>query len=258
MGFARGGGCLKLRRAHRSLQSRLDRALRTVAFRWTPKVAACCLVICSVVPAVRAQSVADCEQAGRAAEQQFGLPADLLLAIGDVESGRWDARLQRIAPWPWAVDVDGDGRLFNDSAAAVDAARAAQATGKHSIDVGCFQISLLYHPDAFTDLNQAFDPQANAQYAARLLVSLKVRLGNWAAAVAAYHSATPELGQPYRQRVFAAWSGADGSLAVPVKEFPGFPGIRVWSPSPFGTAARVIAIHSSTSPLMPRVITPGR
>lgn len=224
---------------------------------WFPALAACCLTICGFVQSAHAQPAVDCEQAGRSAEQRFGLPPGLLLAIGRVESGRWDARLGRIVAWPWAVDVDGEGRLFDNSSGAVTATRAAQATGRHSIDVGCFQISLLHHPDAFADLDQAFDPQANAQYAARFLASLQTQLGNWQDAVAAYHSATPELGLPYRQRVFAAWPGA-AVFPVAATQFAAFPGIHVWGPSVVGTAPEAIAIYTSSPQSLPRIITPGR
>ena len=33
------------------------------------------------------------------------------------------------------------------------------------IDVGCFQVDLFYHPYAFTSLEEAFDPDANARAA---------------------------------------------------------------------------------------------
>jgi hypothetical protein len=174
--------------------------------------------------------------------------------------------LGRIVPWPWSIDVDGEGQMFGNSSDAVNATRAAQATGRHSVDVGCFQISLLHHPDAFADLNQAFDPQANALYAARFLATLEVRLGTWQDAVAAYHSATPELGLPYRQRVYAALSGKATLSQVVGMQFAAFPGIHVWAPSPAGTAPEVIAIPSPLAQSLlqpppqslPHVITPTR
>lgn len=165
-----------------------------------------------------------------------------------------------MVPWPWSIDVDGAGQMFGNGPDAVSATRAAQVAGHHSIDVGCFQISLLHHPDAFADLDQAFDPQANAQYAARFLATLQVRLGNWKDAVAAYHSASPELGLPYRDRVYAAWSGATPVSQVVGVQFAAFPGIHVWSPSAAGGGPVVIAIPAnapqSSPQALPRVITP--
>jgi hypothetical protein len=233
-------------------------AVASRAMTSAARLAGCCVVALGLMQSARAQSAADCVQAGSAAEQRFGLPPGLLLAIGRVESGRWDARLGRLVPWPWTVDVDGEGRLFDSSSDAVAAARAAQATGRRSIDVGCFQISLLHHPDAFADLEQAFDPQANAQYAARFLASLQARLGNWHAAVAAYHSATPELGLAYSQRVFATWPGTAAISPIITAQFEILPGIHVWTPSAAGAAPEVIAVHTAFPPALPRIITPGQ
>ena len=136
-----------------------------------------------------------------------------------------------------------------------------------NIDVGCFQINLRSHPAAFSDLEQAFDPVANAQYAAKFLASLHARLGNWQDAVAAYHSATPERGIPYQQAVYSNWSAPEGwrqalsavptltrEVADPVKVFSvGGTLVRVWTPSgSSAAAARIPAI-----PGLPHVITPG-
>ena len=108
---------------------------------------------------------------------------------------------RRTVPWPWAIDADGEPRLTASKEEAVSRTRALQRSGVRNIDVGCFQINLQNHPSAFADLEQAFDPVANAQYAARFLTSLRTRLGGWEAAVAAYHSSYPERGIPYRQAV---------------------------------------------------------
>ncbi len=229
---------------------------------------ALCVVACllaSISP-VRAQ-FAPCEQAGRDAERQYSLPAGLLAAIGRVESGRWDATLGRTVPWPWAIDAAGEPRLAASKEAALQQTRALLDGGMRNIDVGCFQISLLNHPFAFADLDQAFDPVANANYAARFLTSLYARLGNWPDAVAAYHSATPALGTPYRQLVFANWAVPAGwqspgprvaKNVQPVTVFLiGGAEIRVYTPSRAGTAASLIAIGGTPGARLPRVITPG-
>ena len=80
-----------------------------------------------------------------------------------------------------------------------------QARGIQSIDVGCMQVNLMHHPDAFPSLDMAFDPQANAAYAARFLKELYAQTGDWTKATALYHSATPELGAEYQRKVLAVW-----------------------------------------------------
>lgn len=153
----------------------------------------------------------DCLRAAQSAEREAGLPEQLLAAIGRVESGRPDGT-GRIIPWPYTVDVDGRGYFFPSAAAAAAFVRMAGASGARSIDVGCFQISLLYHPEAFPALETAFDPLANARYAAHFLVRLRQRAAGWQEAVALYHSALPAAGAAYWQQVlFNLHGGAAAS-----------------------------------------------
>ncbi len=146
-----------------------------------------------------------CAAAGQQAEKAHGLPANLLISIGDVESGRADALTGRVAPWPLTVNADGQGRYFASKPAAIAYARLALSSGAHDVDVGCFQVSLQAHPEAFASLDDAFDPAQNADYAARFLVQLQGQTGSWATAIADYHSASPDLGLPYQRLVLAAW-----------------------------------------------------
>lgn len=148
---------------------------------------------------------AACVAAGQQAEALGGLPANLLLSIGMVESGRADPLTGRIAPWPWTVNADGRGQYFPSEQAAAAFVRLAEASGARDVDVGCFQISLQSHPDAFASLDEAFDPARNAAYAARFLNQLKGQTGSWRTAIADYHSASPDLGLPYEREVLARW-----------------------------------------------------
>ena len=84
----------------------------------------------------------------------------------------------------------------------IAAVRMFQAKGVRSIDVGCMQVNLLHHPAAFPDLDTAFDPQANAVYAARFLTALYGQTRDWSLATAMYHSQTQERGEDYQRRVF--------------------------------------------------------
>ena len=122
-----------------------------------------------------------------------------------VESGRRDPVTGDWHPWPWTLDVEGEGAFYETKAQAVAAVQAAQARGVRSIDVGCAQINLLHHPNAFASLDIALDPQANANYAAQFLKELYGQSGDWNKAAAAYHSATPEIGAEYQRKVLAVW-----------------------------------------------------
>lgn len=150
-----------------------------------------------------------CAAAIRAAEAAHGVPPGLLGAIGKVESGRRDAVSGALQPWPWTIDVDGEGHVYASEAEAIAAVRQFQAGGHASIDVGCMQVNLHQHPDAFADLASAFSPGSNVDYAARFLGQLHDQTGNWMLAAGEYHSATPALSAPYRAKVMAMLGGAD-------------------------------------------------
>jgi transglycosylase-like protein with SLT domain len=128
------------------------------------------------------------------AQARYGIPDNLLLAIGIQEAGR---RKENLTVWPWAVNVDGEGMFFRSRTEAVDRVRALKALGKRSIDVGCMQINLKWHGDSFASVEQAFDPAANVDYAARFLLSLYRREGDWWEAAGFYHSSTPARQETY-------------------------------------------------------------
>jgi hypothetical protein len=145
-----------------------------------------------------------CRRAMQQAEIGNGLPQGLLEGIARVESGRPDPMTGRIHPWPWTINAEGQGSFFQTKAEAIAVTRQLQARGVQSIDVGCLQINLMHHPDAFHSLEEAFDPDANARYAVRFLTQLREKTGGWQTAAAWYHSASPELGIPYREKVVTA------------------------------------------------------
>ncbi|TGD61886.1 lytic transglycosylase domain-containing protein [Tabrizicola sp. WMC-M-20] len=123
------------------------------------------------------------------AQRRHGIPDNLLLAIGLQEAG--STRAAGLTVWPWSVNAAGVGRSFKSPEAAMDWVRDRQMAGVTSIDVGCMQINLRWHPDAFASVEQGFDPIRNVDYAARFLVALYARTGDWMAAAGAYHSFNP-------------------------------------------------------------------
>ena len=176
------------------------------------------LLLLPVVPAGANPSQL-CQGAVTRAERAAAIPAGLLHAIGRVESGRRDPETGEFGPWPWTVNAEGRGQFFPTREAAIAAVREMQARGVRSMDVGCMQVNLHHHPRAFANLEEAFDPEANARYAARFLGELQAARGDWMVAAGHYHSHTPELSQAYRARVQAAW-GATAALAAAMPPAP--------------------------------------
>ena len=209
----------------------------------------------------------DCRAAAAAFEQSAKLPPGLLLAIGQVESGRVDTATGEINPWPWATNNAGEGHFFSSAQEAIAWVAAEQAVGNQSIDVGCFQVNLHYHPGAFASLADAFNPSANARYAANLLNRLHDQSGSWPLAIALYHSAEPFEGQRYGARVLAAWNSGGRILGLPSVASVGTAdpvvvrlaaaALTVRVEVPTWAIARSVALLAPRRAGLPRVFTPG-
>ncbi|TVR95214.1 MAG: lytic transglycosylase domain-containing protein [Rhodospirillales bacterium] len=169
------------------------------------------VVLALMFPAASGRAQADtatgllCAAAIAAEEAGSAIPRHLLAAIGLAESGRWDAGRKASVAWPWTVMAEGRGQFFPTRQAAISHVERLQARGVRNIDVGCMQINLMHHPDAFTDLEEAFDPVRNVAYAARYLRSLHAETGSWEAAAGRYHSATPVHNARYRAVIARLW-----------------------------------------------------
>lgn len=158
-----------------------------------------------------------CHAAVSRIEREEGLPKGILEAIALAESGRWDPARRAASAWPWTVNAGGEAAYLASRAEAVAHVERLRAAGRTNIDVGCLQINLGWHPNAFPDLESAFDPLANATYAAAFLQTLREEAGSWEGAVERYHSRDPDRGRSYRERVWRIWAGLDGR---PVEDEP--------------------------------------
>ena len=147
-----------------------------------------------------------CRQIVRRTEKTLNLPIGILQAISLAESGRWDKSSRSHFAWPWTVTARGKGLFYPSKAAAISAVRKLQADGVENIDVDCMQVNLKYHPEAFADLHEAFDPAANARYAANLFTKLREANRSINRAVAHYHSTTRERNMPYTRKVMRLWN----------------------------------------------------
>ncbi len=152
-----------------------------------------------------------CLQGAANAEKNYRIPAYVLSALSLTESGKrvpLTNGKSAFRPWPWTINVEGKGFFFKNKADAIAAVEQHRANGKRSIDVGCMQINLRYHPKAFRSLEEAFDPIHNTRYAGKFLSDLKKETGSWPRAVERYHSATPQFFTVYRKKVAQNWEVA--------------------------------------------------
>lgn len=156
-----------------------------------------------------------CVRAAMQAETRWHLPEGMLQAIGLVETGRIDQATGQRGPWPWSANAGGTGYVLASQQEAAAVVLYLRARGVASVDVGCFQVNLRDHPHAFGSIQEGFDPDANADYAARFLRELYARYGDWPAAVGAYHSGDGERARVYRAKVMQAWHGLPPGMGMP-------------------------------------------
>jgi len=139
-------------------------------------------------------------------ERSMRIPSGLLVAISYVESGRPIGPNNSPVAWPWTINVGGRGQYFETKEQAVQETRRLMDEGQRSIDVGCMQINLRYHPNAFRSLDDAFDPATNVAYGAQYLQSLHNVQGSWQKAVERYHSSDDGRRAEYRDRILDFWN----------------------------------------------------
>lgn len=121
-----------------------------------------------------------CEGAAALMEERYNIPDNIMHGIVRTES----------SSYPWVINWSGNGEFFHTKEEAIARVRELQGRGQKSIDVGCAQVNLYWHPKAFSSLEEAFDPISNLDYAARHVLELKEDQGfsTWFSSVAMYHS----------------------------------------------------------------------
>jgi Transglycosylase SLT domain len=146
-----------------------------------------------------------CGALAHATERAEGIPPGLVHALALAESGRWLSERGRSQAWPWTVTAGADSFYLASKQEALRKVRELRAAGRSNIDVGCMQVNLGYHGDAFESLEEALEPATNVAYGARFLKRLRVQTRSWARATARYHSSDPDRGQAYRDKVYRLW-----------------------------------------------------
>ena len=131
-----------------------------------------------------------CDAAIVKGARRGGVPVEVLLAVALTETGQH--RDGRMRAWPWAINREGKGYWFKTRDEALAFGQQSLAAGRTSFDVGCVQINYRWHGHAFPSLEDMFDPEWTATYAAQFLRTLYEERGSWSEAAGAYHSLSPE------------------------------------------------------------------
>jgi len=142
-----------------------------------------------------------CEEAAQFAARKTGVPLSILQAVSLAETGHTRPDTSGFVAWPWAVMADMQGQWFPDQASAITFVKGLIEQGKSNIDIGCFQLNIRWHAQAFPNLEAMFSPQNNALYAATFLQNLYQETGDWRAAVGRYHSRDATRAEAYVRRL---------------------------------------------------------
>jgi soluble lytic murein transglycosylase-like protein len=164
------------------------------------------ILMTSIPPPVSAESVIP--SGYRSVAETHGIPSALFYAVALAESGTRVDALGAMRPWPWTLNVQGDGRFYPSRRAATLAFEDALATGRTSVDVGLMQVSWRYHRRALGHVAGALDPYRNLDVAAAILTACHEMHRDWWAAVGCYHAPNdPARAERYSHRVKRLWRG---------------------------------------------------
>lgn len=137
---------------------------------------------------------------------EYGLPPALLYAVALTESGQSSLSKGQFRPWPWALNINGEGHYFSSRQVAWHALQVALSEADTSVDVGLMQISWRYHRSALGSSWQALDPYHNLRVAAALLSDCFAESSNWIQSAGCYHAPNnPARANRYGRRVQSHW-----------------------------------------------------
>ena len=142
-----------------------------------------------------ALSVHELKQYIRIVEKQHHIPAGLLTAIANVESGFK----------PYAINIDGNSLFASNASEATKVVENALSQGVTNIDIGIMQINYRWHKKNFTNVKEMLNPKVNIKYAGELLSSLRKKHGNWHKAIRYYHCALPTHYRKYSRKIVLEW-----------------------------------------------------
>lgn len=141
---------------------------------------------------------------------EYGVPPSLLYAVALTESGQSLFSRGEFRPWPWALNIDGEGYYYPSRQQAWEALQVVLTEPRASVDVGLMQINWRYHQASLGSAWQALEPYHNLEVAAAILRDCFAQLGDWLPSAGCYHAPNhAERARRYSQRVNAHWRRLD-------------------------------------------------
>ena len=142
----------------------------------------------------------------RLVASHYGIPAEVLYAVGLAESARQVDSTGTVRPWPWTLNVQGKGFFYASREQVQRALEGFLDVGFESIDIGLMQVNWRYHRSYLESPQLALDPYHNLRVAAKILRECHQSRRDWWEAVGCYHAPnSPHRADRYRARVFKHW-----------------------------------------------------
>lgn len=137
---------------------------------------------------------------------QHEIPVGLFYAVALTESGKMIESVNRRRPWPWTLNIAGEGLYFKSRWEAWRALDQSLRAGQDSVDIGLMQVNWHFHQASLGSTWLALDPTHNLSVGADILKDCYEKRRDWWASVGCYHapSDTPRA-KRYRARVVALW-----------------------------------------------------
>jgi hypothetical protein len=168
------------------------------------------LLLVAIVSANAPRADAIVPSAYRIAAAKHEIPPRLLYAVALAESGRGIETIRR--PWPWTLNIAGQGHYFDSRVAAWQALDEALRAGQDRVDVGLMQINWRYHRHSLGNAWMALEPYHNLAVGADILSRCYRERREWWASVGCYHApSNAKRARQYRDRVVILWQALETS-----------------------------------------------
>lgn len=137
---------------------------------------------------------------------RYDIPPTILYAVALAESGKQIPALSGRRPWPWTLNIAGQGSYYPTRVAAWQVLEARLAAGETRIDIGLMQVNWRFHQRQLENSWRALAPEHNLAVAAEILRRCYAERGDWWAGVGCYHAPNNAVrAARYVERVRAAW-----------------------------------------------------